>query len=141
MHYAQKYNNFNFFCLIYLKDTFKQSFKQIEELKDIVSDNESEGGIEIEDVTIKISEPKEDVNKKFIGLRRFEESASEQESDEGDTAQDDNKILGMEMDDKTEKSRDNQKELPKHLKDIKSEKDFKKMVSLNIYIFSLILFT
>jgi hypothetical protein len=98
-------------------------------LKDIVSDNESEGGIEIENVTIKISEPKEDVNKRFIGLRRFEESASEHESDVGETAQDDDKILGMEMDDKTEKSHDNQKELPKHLKDIKSEKDFKKMVS------------
>lgn len=39
----------------------------------------------------------------------------------------------MEMNDKTEKSRDNQKELPKHLKDIKSEKDFKKLVSLTIY--------
>lgn len=113
-----------------LKDTFKQSFKQIEELKDVISENESdEEGFEIEDVTIKISKPKEDVNKKFIGLKRFEESDSESNNDECEKAQDENKIMGMEIEDKTEKSDDKGKELPKHLKDIKSEKDFKKMVS------------
>ncbi|CAG9803962.1 unnamed protein product [Chironomus riparius] len=102
-----------------LKDTFKQSFKPIEELEGVVIQ-------EVEDVTIHISKPKED--KKFIGLKKFKESDDENNSDESEKAQDDNKISGMEVEDKTAKSGDNERELPKHLKDIKSEKDFKKLI-------------
>lgn len=109
-----------------LKDKFKQSFKQIDELKDIVSDDEED----IDGVTIKISGLDNEVSEKFIGLRKVEES-SESEAEQDNDVHGNEKIAGMSIEEeaavrevelKTERSGS--------FSNLKTEKDFKKMASI-----------
>lgn len=119
-----------------MKDKFKQSFKPIEELKDILSDEE-ENGFETEDVKVTISaiKPEEYAKKNFIGYRRVQMSESEEESEKEASETESKEIPGMETTQKTSNKakvvRD--KDFEKLTEKLKSEKDVKKLVSRKLF--------
>lgn len=116
-----------------MKDKFKQSFKPIEELKDVLSDSDEENVLETEDVTVTISaiKPDELAKKNFIGYRKVQVSESEEEEeDEPDVAA--AGIPGMETTKEKKKSKEViDKNFLKLTEKLKTEKDVKKMVSVN----------
>jgi hypothetical protein len=128
-----------------LKEKYKQSFAPIEELKGIVSDEEEEA-FEDDDVkvTIRNIEPDKALRKhNFLGLRQFDESSDEEEkSGEKEKNQINlDEIEGMEINKKKKSKSTNQneeqqksgkKKLPLIPENIKSEKDFKRMVCIHV---------
>lgn len=119
-----------------LKDKFKQSFKPIAELDDVLKDSgdeEEEEGFETEDVTVTIStiKPEELAKRNFIGYRKVQES----ESDESDEEDDDeavatNSVPGMDTNKSKKAKIIEDKTFLKLTANLKTEKDVKKMVSL-----------
>lgn len=118
-----------------LKDKFKQSFKPIAELEDVLKDTDDsedeEKGFETEDVTVTISTIKSDelAKRNFIGYRKVQQSESE-ESEKEEPATEVNSIPGMEMSVKSKPAKGiTDKSFQKLTEKLKSEKDVKKMVS------------
>lgn len=112
-----------------MKDKFKQSFKPIEELKDVLSDSDEENVLETEDVTVTISaiKPDELAKKNFIGYRKVQVSESEEEEDEPEVQA--AGIPGMETTKEKKKSKQVvDKNFLKLTEKLKTEKDVKKMV-------------
>ena len=108
----------------------KQSFKPLEELKDILSGGEEEYETEEATVTINALKPEDMAQQKnFIGFRKVHESESE--NSEPEEQEEKNKIPGMEL--LSEKS--NKIKIPhdgdieKITSKIKTERDLKKLVS------------
>lgn len=118
-----------------LKDKFKQSFKPIAELEDVLKsdEDEDEQGFETEDVTVTISTIKPDAlaKRNFIGYRKVQESESEQESeDEEQKILETKEIPGMETSAKSKKPKDvTDKNFEKLTEKLKTAKDVKKLVS------------
>jgi hypothetical protein len=116
-----------------LKDKFKQSFKPIEDLDQILKDEESENenNFETDEVTVTVStiKPEELAKKNFIGYRKVQ-SESEEEEEENEPEMDVNEIPGMETDSKKVKAKEEKdKNFQKLTENCKSEKDVKKLVS------------
>jgi len=116
------------------KEKFKQSFKPIAELDEVLRDTDDsedeKKGFETEDVTVTIStiKPDELVKRNFIGYRKVQQSESE-ESEEEEPAVDANSIPGMETSVKKKRSKGITDESFKKLTEkLKTEKDVKKMI-------------
>lgn len=109
----------------------KQSFKPLEELKDILSGNEEEYETEEATVTINALKPEDMAQQKnFIGFRKVHESESE-DSDQEEQQEEKNQIPGMELlCEKSKKLKIPQDEdMKKITSKIKTERDLKKLVS------------
>lgn len=116
-----------------MKDKFKQSFKPIAELAEVLKDSgdeEEEEGFETEDVTVTISaiKPEELAKKNFIGYRKVQASESEESSDD-ESVVDANKIPGMDTNKSKKEKILQDKTFQKLTANLKTEKDVKKMVS------------
>lgn len=123
-----------------MKDKFKQSFKPIAELENVLKDSddsEEEAGFETEDVMVTISaiKPEELAKKNFIGYRKVQESESEEESDKAESDVDMNEVPGMETTQKSSRKakvgRD--KDFEKLTEKLKSAKDVKKLVNIMVF--------
>jgi hypothetical protein len=116
-----------------LKDKFKQSFKPIEDLNQLLkSDDESENenNFETDEVTVTIStiKPEELAKKNFIGYRKVR-SDSEGEDENSASEVDANEIPGMETDKvKVKAKEERDKNFQKLAENCKSEKDVKKLI-------------
>lgn len=109
----------------------KQSFKPLEELKDILSGDEEEYETEEATVTINALKPEDMAQQKnFIGFRKVHESESEDSEPEAQK-EEENKIPGMELlCEKSKKIKIPQDEdIKKITSKIKTERDLKKLVS------------
>jgi hypothetical protein len=117
------------------KDKFKQSFKPIEELKDVLKDSddsEEEQGFETEDVKVTISsiKPSALIKQNFIGYRKVQESESEEESEKESPEDVAKNIPGMETKKTNKPKVEKDKEFEKLTWNLKSAKDVKRLVSL-----------
>lgn len=114
-----------------MKDKFKQSFKPIPELDDVLRDtDDEENGFETEDVTVTIStiKPDEMARKNFIGYRKVQESESEEESEEPSDVEIKD-VPGMELGKSKKPKAITDKSFEKLTEKLTSEKDVKKLVS------------
>jgi len=119
-----------------LKDKFKQSFKPIAELDDVLKDSDDSGNeencFETEDVTVTVStiKPDELIKKNFIGYRKVQQSESE-ESEAEEPEVEFNSIPGMEttsVKSKKPTTSISDKSFAKLTENCKTEKDVKKMI-------------
>lgn len=115
-----------------MKDKFKQSFKPIAELEDVLKDSDDEDGFETEDVKVTISaiKPDELVKKNFIGYRRVQQDSDSEESENQEPEPEINTIPGMEINGKPKRTPGiSDKSFEKLTEKLKTEKDVKKLVS------------
>lgn len=95
---------------------------------------DEEAGFETEDVTVTIStiKPEELAKRNFIGYRKVQASESEEESEDGGPTVDANRIPGMETKKLTKAEVVKDKAFLKLTENLKTEKDVKKMVSIDL---------